>query len=142
MPFEKPTGPKPSLKYIRVFGCSAFVQNDTTKSKVHDTVQPGLLLEYDDHRACTAELLLSKKAVNAVHATFDETAFLGLENTDSSSSGEEGQWTAKGITDLDSCESSNESYDSDIFQIELEGSCTIIKSEFEATSPSNEASSK
>ena len=87
-PFEALTGNKPKLKHVRVFGCAAFVYNESPKSKVHARAIPGIFLGCDDNGVYLVESLVDRKLVNSVHVTFDEASFPGLENRESSSSGE------------------------------------------------------
>ena len=87
-PFEKLTGKKPMLNHVRVFGCTAFMYDHKLRSKVHARALPAIYLGSDDNGVYTVELLASRKIVNSVHVTFDETAFPGLEKDRSSSSGE------------------------------------------------------
>lgn len=90
-PYEKLTGKKPSLKYFRVFRYASFVYIEAPKTKFHGTAHPGSLLANDDFGNYTVELLCSKKTINSVHVTFDETDFPALEINESSSSGDEEQ---------------------------------------------------
>eukprot|EP00171_Calliarthron_tuberculosum_P000589 IDg589t1 len=82
------TGVMPSLKYVRIFGCAAFVYEHETASKVHARAVPALMLVCNDSGVYTVERLTDKKIINSVHVTFDEESFLGLELRGSSSSGE------------------------------------------------------
>lgn len=91
-PFESITGKKPTLKHIRVFGCASFVYNETPKSKAHARAEPGIMLGCDDNGVYMVERLSDRKLLNSVHVTFDEASFPGLEDSDSSSSGESSDW--------------------------------------------------
>ena len=86
--FEALTGKKPTLKHVRVFGCSAFVYNHAPASKVHARAVPGIFLGCNDHGVYIVERLTDRKVINSVHVTFDESTFPGLEKSDSSSCGE------------------------------------------------------
>lgn len=165
-PFEKMTGNRPSLKNIRIFECAAFALNDNPNSKVHATAQLGLLLGCNGHGTYKVELLASKRTVDTVYLTFDETAFPNLENTDSSSSGEEGQRESARDTDSNSNATSEESDDynifstdfrstvrrrpipsvdesdcSDMFSAQFGGTHNSLESESRMPIPNNEASS-
>ena len=87
-PYEMLTKKKPKLKYPRVFGCAAFVKEESPKSKVHARAVPGIFLGCNDYGVYSVMLLDSNKVVNSVHVTFDESSFPGLEKESSSSSGE------------------------------------------------------
>lgn len=87
-PYEKLTGERPNLKHLRVFGCSAFVYEHEPKPKVHARAAPAIMLGGDHHGVYTVERLTDRKIINSVHVTFDEETFRGLENSESSSSGE------------------------------------------------------
>ncbi len=85
-PYEKLTGNIPSVKYLKVFGCAAFVYNNHPKSKVHSRGQPGIVLGCSDHGIYKVELSSSRKIVYTRHVTFDESSFPALEEDSSSSS--------------------------------------------------------
>ena len=88
-PFEKLTGEKPTLKHIRIFGCTAFVYEHHPKSKVHARATPEIFLGCTDHGVYLIERTTDRKIIESVHVTFDEENFPGLDNDSSSSSGEE-----------------------------------------------------
>lgn len=75
-PYERLTGSKPSLKYIRVFGCAAFFYEHNPKSKVHARATAGIMLGCNDHGVYTIECLIDSKIINFVHVSFDELSFL------------------------------------------------------------------
>ncbi len=88
-PFEKLTGNKPTLRHVRVFGCSAFVYNHDPATKVHARSMPGIFLGCNDHGVYAVELITSRKLVNSVHTTFDEDTFPALEGLGTTSSSED-----------------------------------------------------
>lgn len=88
-PFETLTGKKPTLKYCRVFGCSAYVYVEKPQSKVHARSIEGIFLGCDDNGVYLVESLIDRKLLNSVHVTCDESSFPALDNSDSSSSGED-----------------------------------------------------
>ena len=97
-PYEALTGKKPTLKYVRVFGCAAFVLNPDPKSKVHAKALPGIFLGCDDNGVYMIELLKERKLINSVHVTFDEDEFPALENPGYSSSDESASGSDKEST--------------------------------------------
>lgn len=100
-PYEKLTGKMPSVKHIRVCGCASFVYIKSPKSKAHTIAQPGIFISCDDNGVYKIELLGSRKCMNNVHVTFDEMSFPLLENSGSSSLGEDENWT-RGVSENDS----------------------------------------
>ena len=83
-PYERLTREKPTLHHIRVFGCGAFVYNESPKSKVHARAVSAIYLGSDNHDIFKCELLASRKIFYSKHVTFDEPAFPALEFPDSS----------------------------------------------------------
>ena len=108
-PYEKLLGTKPTLKYVRVFGCAAFVYEHDPKSKVHARAVPAVMLGCNDHGIYTVERLTDRKIINSVHVTFDEESFPKLEDSSSSSSGEESEYSPS--------ESSNSFSSQDAFEL-------------------------
>ena len=90
-PIEKLTGVKPNLHNIRTFGCSSFIYEHNPKSKVHSRAAPGILLGCNDHSNYTVMRQNSRKIERSVHVTFIEDQFPGLEQFESSSSGEDAE---------------------------------------------------
>lgn len=90
-PYEKLTKSKPSIHYIRVFGCAAFIYNEDAPSKVHARAQPGIYLGSDDNGVHTCEILNNRRTVYSRNVTFDETSFPALEFDNSSSSGSDNE---------------------------------------------------
>lgn len=116
-PFEKLTNGKPSLHYIRVFGCSAFAYDENPLSKVHARSKIGIYLGSDDYGIFTVELLKGKKILYSRHVTFHENKFSALEFNSSSSSG----------SDADEADILPEHYsdDSDTYEVIVRGSNVI-----------------
>lgn len=98
--FEKLSGKKPTLKHVRPFCCASFVYNERPTSEVHARATPGIFLGCDDNGVYMVKTLTDGKLLNSANVTFDESDFPGLENSDSSSSGESSSGSGESDDDL------------------------------------------
>ena len=88
-PFEKLMKKKPSLHHVKVFGCAAYVYDESPQSKVHARAKIGIYLGSYDNLVYTVELINTRRIVYSRHVTFDEDSFPAMEFDSSSSSGED-----------------------------------------------------
>jgi len=79
-PYSVMTGAKPSLKHVRVFGCTAYVLRLPRGTKFESRALEGVYLETLEHgiyRVLITEDDGIPRVVESRHVTFDESKFLG-----------------------------------------------------------------
>lgn len=86
-PFQKLTGAKPTLKYLRVFGCAAFVLDRDPNTKLSPRALKGLFLGCTDNGIFKIMLLDNRKIILSPNVKFDEDSFPGLNFDDVSTDG-------------------------------------------------------
>ena len=79
-PYSLLVGKRPTLKHVRVFGCTAYVLKLPRESKFNARAQEGILLEVLDHgiyKVLVKNAQGTYHIVESKHVTFDEYRFLG-----------------------------------------------------------------
>tara|TARA_R110002050_G_C8952307_1_gene513488 strand:- start:65 stop:4858 length:4794 start_codon:yes stop_codon:yes gene_type:complete len=77
-PYEAFYGVKPDLKYLKPFGCTAYVHiPKALRKKLDSTAVKGIFLGYDEQRAAYKVLSVGdSKVLRSRHVTFNESEFL------------------------------------------------------------------
>ena len=91
-PHQLLTGQRPSLKYMRVFGCAAYVLRQPEQSKLDARGLEGVLLQSGQHgvyevlvwegnaSSSPGNVSLPPRIVRSRHVTFDESRYPGISN--------------------------------------------------------------